>query len=255
MNTTPLIDQQLVFDGCFNFRDLGGYSTRGGANVLPRRLHRADGPHALSALDQVRLEGLRLRTVIDLRTTAEVEQRGSYANALSDVTVHHVPMIDVLPDLDDLSRWVEPSVVAARYRDMLREGRAALGEVLAILSDPSSYPTVVHCSAGKDRTGIVAAVLLGLLGVGDETIIADYALSGPAMLRLVEHLRQLYPDTDDWLQRVAPALVAAEPAIMSRFLADMRTDYGSFEGLADSIGVGTAPRYLRHALLSPAAAH
>jgi len=247
----PLVDRQLEFDGCFNFRDIGGYSTSTGASVSSRRLHRADGPHALTDLDRVRLEGLGLASVIDLRTPEEIVQRGSYRAALPSVAEYRVPMTDVLPDLDDLARWVEPAVVARRYRDMLHEGRDALGEVLAILSDPSTYPTVVHCSAGKDRTGIVSAVLLGLLGVGDDTIVADYALSGPAMLRLVEHLRRVYPDTEEWLERVAPALIAAEPETMTRFLADLRADYGSFDGLADAIGVGSAPRYIRIALLSP----
>jgi protein-tyrosine phosphatase len=254
VNMVPSPGRQLVFDGCFNFRDLGGYPTSAGVPVLARHLYRADGPHALSDADRRRLDGLGLATVIDLRTADEASQRGTYGAVLRDVVEYHVPMIDVLPDLDDLSRWVDPEVVADRYRDMLNEGQDTLAEVLAILSDPTSYPTVVHCSAGKDRTGIVSAVLLGLLGVDDDTIVADYALSGPAMGRLVNHLRDKYPDTNDWLERVAPALIAAQPETMTRFLADLYTQYGSFDGLADTIGVGSAPRYLRNALLRPTAA-
>lgn len=251
MNMMPLIDRQLSFDGCFNFRDLGGYPTGRGAAVLSRRLYRADGPHALTDDDRLRLQGLNLASVIDLRTPDEVAQRGTYSAGVAGLADYRVPMIDAIPDVDDLARWVKPDVMARRYRAMLRDGRDAIAEVLAILSDPSSYPTVVHSSAGKDRTGIVAAVLLGLLGVGDDAIVADYARSGPALLRLVGHLRGADPDSDEWLERAGPALIAAEPETMTRFLADVRDDYGSFDGLADAIGVGSAPRYLRNALLNP----
>jgi protein-tyrosine phosphatase len=249
MAAMPLFDRAIAFDGCFNFRDLGGYSTSSGARVRARSVYRADGPHDLSAADRVRLTDLRLKTIIDLRTPDEVAQRGCYTAALPTVVEHHLPMIDVLPDLG-LERWVDAHVVARRYREMLRAGTETLADVLAILADPSCYPLMFHCTAGKDRTGIVAAVLLGVLGVPDDAIVADYALSGPASLRLVEHVQRIYPDAHEWLERVTPALIAAQPETMLHFLTELRREYGSFDGLADTIGVGTAPVDVREALLA-----
>ena len=242
-------ERQLMFDGCFNFRDLGGYRTAGGRWMCPQRLYRADGPHALTEADAARLDGLGLATIIDLRTAGEVE-RGCFAAVVSDVVEYHLPMVDVLPTTDELPGWVDPAVVAERYRDMLDAGRETIIEVLAILSDPSAYPAMFHCSAGKDRTGIVAALLLGMLGVPDEAIIADYALSGASMHRLVEHYKAAYPDAVEQLIRLAPAMVSAHPQAMAGLIAIVRRDYGSFDRYANAIGVGTAPQYLRDNLLT-----
>ena len=243
-------ERQIAFDGCFNFRDLGGYRTRDDRWVLPQRLYRADGPHALTRDDVATLRSLDLATVIDLRTPDAVGERGCFIALLDNAVEFHLPMIDVLPDTDALPDWIDPLVVATQYRSMLDTGEATIAESLAILSDPSAYPAMFHCSAGKDRTGILAAVLLGVLGVPDETIVADYALSATAMHRLIEHYRQKYPDAGEQLQRVAPAMVAAYPEAMATLLAGLRRDYGSFEEYAAAIGVGSATKHIRAAVLT-----
>src|SRR5215207_9166898 len=98
------------------------------------------------------------------------------------------------------------------------------------MTDPFAYPLLFHCSAGKDRTGVLAALVLSILHVDDESIVADYALSRRAMVRLVDHYTSAYPDARERLRRVAPAMIAAEPDAMQRFLAGVRADYGSFDG-------------------------
>jgi protein-tyrosine phosphatase len=242
--------RQIVFEGCFNFRDLGGYEADGGRFVLPRRLYRADGPHALSASDSEKLRGLRLATVIDLRTAQEAEDRGRYVTTIGNVVEHHLPMIDVLPDADELPGWIDPQVVADQYRNMLDRGSPAIAAALTILSDPGAYPAMFHCSAGKDRTGILAALVLGLVGVPDETIVADYALSAAAMHQLIEHYRRAHPDANEQLTRLAPAMVAAHPEAMNAFVAGLRRDYGSFDDFAGAIGVPEAPAGICAAILS-----
>jgi protein-tyrosine phosphatase len=241
-------DRRLAFEGCFNFRDLGGYETVDGRVVRPQRLYRADGPHALTDADVAQLGSLDLATILDLRTVEELE-RGRYIAHVSDVIEYHLPMLDVVPDTDDLPKWVDPAVVADRYRTMLDAAAENVAEVLAVLSDPSAYPALFHCSAGKDRTGVIAAVLLGVLGVADDTIVADYALSATAMHRLVDYYKAAHPDSVELLERLAPAMVAAHPETMRALIAGVRRDFGSFDGYAESIGVGTAPKYLRAALL------
>jgi protein-tyrosine phosphatase len=243
-------ERRIAFEGCFNFRDLGGYRTRDGRWVLPQRLYRADGPHALTRDDVVTLRSLELATVIDLRTPDEVEARGCFIALLDDVVEFHLPMIDVLPDTDALPDWIDPEVVATQYRAMLDGGAAAIAESLAILADPSAYPALFHCSAGKDRTGILAAVLLGVLGVSDRTIVADYALSAAAMQQLIDYYKQKYPDAGEQLARVAPAMVAAHPEAMASFIAGLRRDYGTFDDYAAALGVGSAVNHIRSAVLT-----
>jgi protein tyrosine/serine phosphatase len=253
VSATPrAFDRHVDFDGCYNFRDLGGYETIDGRSVRTGRLFRADGPHALTDRDEATLRNLGLRTIIDLRTTSEASERGTYAERVDgDVVVVSLPMMDVLPDRDDYPTWVDPEVVARRYVAMLRDGHTTIAACLAVLGDPQAYPVLFHCSAGKDRTGILAAVLLAAVGVPDDTIIADYALSHSAMQRLLAHMRNAYPDAHEQLARAAPAMLAAEPATMRTFLTLLRTEYGSIDDYLDTLGVPqTMTQRLRTELLT-----
>ena len=251
MATTDAGARQVAFDGSFNFRDLGGYPTASGAVVAWRRLYRADGPHALSAADVARLPQLGLRTVVDLRTVDEAEQRGRWIDHLGPVTAHHLPMLDVLPDEAELQEWVDPAYVGEHYWRMAEHGRAAIGETLRIVASDGAVPAVFHCSAGKDRTGILAATILGILGVADETIVADYALSRAAMERMYEWIRGRVDDLDK-LARFAPAVRAAPPAAMESFIDRLRAEHGSFTGFAADLGVADVVDPLRAALLESA---
>jgi protein-tyrosine phosphatase len=242
-------DRVIEFDGCFNFRDVGGYPTVDGRWVRPQLLYRADGPHALTTRDESLLRSLGLRTVLDLRTVDESSERGSYATHVDDVIVYHLPMLDALPDTNDLTHWANPVAMAERYREMLDGAPESVAEVLAILSDPSAYPALIHCTAGKDRTGIITAVVLGVLGVADDTIVADYALSEVAMTRLHAHMRTLYPDAQERLDEIAPVMFAAHADTMRRFLTSMRADYTTFDNYAQTLDVDSAAGYLRSALL------
>jgi protein-tyrosine phosphatase len=242
-------DRHVQLDGCFNFRDLGGYETPDGRRVLTRALFRADGPHALTDGDAATLHALGLATLIDLRTREEVETRGTYRTVLSDVDAHHFPLIDVLPDTDELPTWIDPDDVAVRYRAMLDDATNAIAQLLALLSERVTYPAMFHCSAGKDRTGIVAGIVLGLLGVPDDVIVADYALSAAAMHQLVAHYHAQYPAATERLNQVAPAMVTADPQTMVGLIAGLRADFGSLEGYARAIGVPDAPQRLRDVLL------
>ena len=105
-----------------------------------------------------------------------------------------------------------------------------------------------HCSAGKDRTGVLAALLLGALGVPDETIVADYSLSRDAMERMLVWLQERAPDPET-LARFAPAIRAAEPVAMEVFLAGLREQFGSFDDYFSSLGVADAVTTLRATLL------
>jgi protein-tyrosine phosphatase len=232
-------------EGCFNFRDLGGYAGSDGRRVRWRRLFRADGLHRLTGADLSALADLGLASVIDLRTTEEVSERGRIGS--QQVAYHHLPILDVLPPREELPTWIDAEFVARRYWQMLEGGGEAVSEVLAILADPAAYPAVFHCAAGRDRTGIVASLILALLGVSDDDIIADYVLSREAMERMVDRLRVEHPDAD--LERYIPAMLAVVPDAMIRFLEFVRAEYGSVEGYVEAIEMGGAIPYLKAALL------
>jgi protein tyrosine/serine phosphatase len=235
--------------GCFNFRDLGGYRAAGGHTVRWRRLFRADGLHRLTDEDRLDLTHVGLRTVIDLRSGDELTERGRIVWPAPGLAYHHLPMFDVLPDREEFPTWVDSAYVARRYAEILEQGSWTISESLRLLADPATYPAVIHCAAGKDRTGILSAVLLGLLGVPDEDIVADYALSGGAMVRFLAWLRTEYPDAKDQLERSSAAIVAAEPETMALFLQRFRSVHGSFEDYAESLGMIGAVTALRSALL------
>lgn len=248
----PEPTRALAFEGCVNFRDLGGYATSDGMAIGWRRLFRADGLHRLTEADRRQLIDLGVATVIDLRTVDEAEQRGRFPVEHVPVRYVDLPLTDVLPTTEEMPSWAEASYVASRYALMVSEGAPALTGAFAALASGGSLPAVFHCSAGKDRTGVLSALILAFLGVPDETIVADYALSGPAMEHLLERLKSEYPDAVEDVMRYAPAVLQVRPETMEEFLASLRHRYGTYDDLADSLGVTDAVATLRTTVLVPA---
>jgi protein-tyrosine phosphatase len=141
----------------------------------------------------------------------------------------HVDWNDVPhPDGTVHERWL-----ADRYLNFLVDGQEALAIALGVIADPAQAPVVVHCMAGKDRTGVVVALTLSLLGVSDEDVATDYALTEAAMRRLTAYLRAKAPDQIEGVEHMFDSPAAA----MMLFLSDIRTEYGSVEKYVRSIGV------------------
>jgi len=235
--------------GCVNFRDLGGYPAADGRHLRWRTLFRADGLSRLDEEDCAQLAALGLATVIDLRTQGEVDTRGTFPTDTFEVEYHHLPLTDVLPPTEDLARYDEPTFVTARYRQLFTEGSASLARAVRVLAEPDALPAVFHCSAGKDRTGVLAALVLGFLGVPQPVIVEDYALSAEAMVALLARLKIEYADAADEVERYAPAVISVAPQTMDAFLDELRTEHGGFDGLAATLGVTDAVVALRAALL------
>ncbi len=241
--------RKLTLSGCVNFRDLGGYPGADGRSIRWRRLFRADGLTRLDEEDCAQLAGLGLATVIDLRTKGEVDERGRFPEDAFEVEYHHLPLTDVLPPTEDLSRYDEPSFVTSRYRQLFSEGSSSLARAVHVLAEPEALPAVFHCSAGKDRTGILAALVLGFLGVPRDVIVEDYALSAEAMIALLERLKQEYAESVDEVERYAPAVISVAPESMAAFLDQLEAEHGSFDDLARALGVTEPVSRLRETLL------
>lgn len=224
--------RHIEHERVFNLRDLGGYRTVDGRTTRWSTLFRGDGLHRLDADD---CATLGLRTVLDLRTPEEVE-RGRLE--VDGVDWHHLPVIRTTwkPDW-----WTEDSTperfLADRYATMLEEGAEAIAGALRALARPDRLPAAFHCAAGKDRTGVLAAVILSLVGVDDDTIAADYGLSRLSMERLVEWVRATYPERIDTMADQPAAFLDAPDAAMHLFLEELRAAHGSVEAYVASIGV------------------
>lgn len=226
------IDHQLVF----NLRDLGGYPTVDGRTTAWGKLFRGDGLHRLCADD---CSALGLTTVLDLRTEHEITERGRLD--VDGVTWHHLPVLQSTWD----PSWVTPDLtperfLADRYLVMLAEGAEALATGLRLLADADRLPAAFHCAAGKDRTGVLAALVLSLLGVDDDTIAADYGLSRLGMDRMVEYVRATHPDALDAMTDQPAAFLDAPDDAMHLFLADLRDQHGSVEQYVESLAVAAA---------------
>jgi protein-tyrosine phosphatase len=245
-------ERTIAFEAVFNFRDLGGYPAEPGRMVRWRRLFRADGLHRLRPEEGEQFRALGIATVIDLRTDEEVTQRGRFPTEVAHVDFHHLPMFDVEPDWHAAGDVEAPDYMANRYVEMLETGQRSVAETLSLLAIPSSYPLVFHCAAGKDRTGITAAVVLALLGVQDELIADDYALSHEAMSRMNAWAEVHTPEVMERIAAYPPAVGGAQAGTMAHFLAQVRQRHGSVEGLARDIGVDAQTiDSVRHNLLVP----
>jgi protein-tyrosine phosphatase len=229
-------ERLIPLEGAVNFRDLGGYPVAGGWRTRWRVLFRADGLGDLTPADFDIMRALDIRTVIDLRSGDELE-RGRFDVDSHPVTFYHFPIIEQLPDPDEFDR--RPGLLGSQYQEMLRDAGVPIRSVLEILASPEALPAVFHCTAGKDRTGVLSALVLSLLGVDEETVVADYALSGEAMIRLRAKLLVKYPAGREAIEGISEVF-SARPEQMEQLLDHMRAQYGSVAAYVDGLGTAQA---------------
>ena len=244
------VGRLIPLDGAVNFRDLGGYPAGDGLQTRWRLLFRADGLGDLTPADFEVMRALGIRTVIDLRSGEELE-RGRFDVDAHPVTFHHFPIIEKLPDPDEFNR--RPGLLGSQYQEMLSGAGQPIRSVLEILAGPGALPAVFHCTAGKDRTGVLSALVLSLLGVDEPTVVADYALSGEAMTRLRAKLLVKYPEGREAIEGI-PEVFSAAPEQMEQLLDYLRAEYGSVPAYVTGLGTqSSVVESLRAALLEPSA--
>jgi protein-tyrosine phosphatase len=229
----PTNERHIALESALNFRDVGGYRTGDGRQVRWRRMFRAGGLSMLSPADLAVLRELGIATVLDLRSTAEWES-GRFPIDDLPVALHHLPVVEEI--LDPTRYQVAEGMMAARYQEVAQIGASAIARAISIVADADTHPVVVHCLAGKDRTGIVVALVLALLGVDDATVAEDYALSNLAMAALRERAEL------DALPRLRSADVSdevfsARPSNMTTLFETLRASHGSIEDYVISAGV------------------
>lgn len=228
----------IPFEGIANFRDVGGYRTADGRRVRWGQVYRAGAFASPTEADLAKIDALRLRLVCDLRSDEEVAEAPDRLPETTPPRYLHLPLQASDETMKRLrailfNRRAIQQIVPDTYRRVMLEQNAALyGRVLTELADPANYPAVIHCTAGKDRTGIAVALLLLLLGVPKPTVIADYTLSNhyyDVFARFAaKAVRPLLP-LGVRLGDLHPLLVATSET-MQLTIDYLDTTYGSAEG-------------------------
>ncbi|MDE0349982.1 MAG: tyrosine-protein phosphatase [Gammaproteobacteria bacterium] len=246
-------DLDGLVEGAVNLRDLGGLRTRDGARIRPRRLLRSGLMHAITEAGLATLrDTLGIRTVIDFRDPGERAEDGLVDWRRHGVTALHLPPLSEAAFAaqqravsgEQAAAWKasQPGggLDRALYRHLVNgdTGRHAYRVFLERLADPATGPTVFHCSGGRDRTGIAAALALTVLGVDEAVICEDYRLSGdqlrPHTHHFVEQLATFGLTESQWFK-----LIQCRAATMAGLLDDLRAGFGSPIAYVEEIGVGS----------------
>lgn len=226
------MQREFRFSRVFNFRDVGGYPGADGRTVRWRRLFRSDALSALGAEDREPFLELGIRTVLDLRRPHEVEQEGRVPD-WDGLTYRHLHPEHPEWQETPYQEGLDPSrYLADRYHDLAENGAPRLAEAVSVIADETAAPVVVHCMAGKDRTGVLCALILSLLGVSDDDIDTDYTRSTAGNEQYVAWARRNgYPDL------VMKTWWRSHPGTMHLFLSELRQRHGSVERYLSGAGL------------------
>jgi protein-tyrosine phosphatase len=243
----PDPQRHLRLDGTYNVRDIGGYRTRDGLVTRWYTLFRADSLHRLAPTAQAILLDHGVRLVVDLRRSDELQ---AAPNVFTTSTCVHYRHLSLLADVPPVVNG-DPRALVETYRYILDQRQAQVYEVLAALATPGNLPAVIHCTAGKDRTGVIVALALGVAGVPTETIVEDYALTATCLDEaFMEETRQRALKRGYTWEQYKP-LVGCPPDYMVTTLQHLETEYGGIEAYVRTIGLSEAQiERLRTALVA-----
>ncbi|MBB5046412.1 protein-tyrosine phosphatase [Rhodopseudomonas rhenobacensis] len=229
--------RHLALTGACNFRDLGGYPGKDGRSVRWRQLFRSNHLAHLSGEDIAVVRGLGLRSAFDLRG---VEERLSTMCCVDDITVHSLPiepaimiaLRDRLMAGKPLSAAETAELMRESYRDFVQNNTKAFRALFGHLLEDHA-PLVIHCTAGKDRTGFACALILHALGVAEATIVEDYLLTN-RHYRLDDATARTLPLPPD----ITAVLVSVEDSFLAAAFEAIRTEYGGLDAyFADGLGL------------------
>ena len=230
-------ERHFAFEGCFNFRDIGGYPTKEGKKIKKGIYFRTGRQDRMSEKDLAELKNLKISTQIDLRKPEEILDQGK--GPLENMGADYIN-IPIIPDggSDQLSRLVgDTGISGKRYLGYLEFGPESWFKIFEILANKDSLPVVLHCTAGKDRTGVSTAFLLSVLGVDRDLIEADYKLTNLDTERQADFIENSggFPEGVD---REAMILAAGVPEdAMTVFLDGVESRWGSVLGYLEEIGI------------------
>jgi protein-tyrosine phosphatase len=214
--------RRYALESQYNMRDLGGYSTIDGNYTAYQKIFRSDCPLNVKESDQDLMKKLNITTVIDLRTGKELIERPSYFSNAEGVNYHNISFYNGndLPKIED--------EIAPQYFNMLEE-KDSVNSIMKVVAEAEGN-VLYHCAVGKDRTGMVSALILGICNVGLTDIIADYELSGTYIYELSRAYVQEYPELPEWFG-------GSRPEYMRDCLDLLIAKYGSFENYIENMEI------------------
>jgi protein-tyrosine phosphatase len=233
--------------GASNFRDIGGYPGHGGRPVRWRQIFRSNHLAHLTDDDGAALRAVGLRSAFDLRGT---EERVAALCRLDHITVHSLPIEPAvvgalrahLARSGSLSAEETCELMRESYRGYVRHHTASFRALFAHLLEDHA-PLVIHCTAGKDRTGFAAALILSALGVAEETIVDDYL-----MTNRYYRMEPATANSTELPDEVKAVLTSVEGSFLEAAYQAIRSDYGDLDGyFADGLGLGARQRAMLQA--------
>jgi protein-tyrosine phosphatase len=244
---------EIEFAG--NLRDLGGYRTREGRTVAWRRLFRSGELRHRTKEEVARLrQETGLASVLDLRGDMEIREERVRLLSEGGIRYHNVPLIagGRGPGSDDeADLFARFNSMGEFYLFLMGHGEFGkrLVTALEIIADSENHPVLFHCTVGKDRTGILAAAVLSILGVEDEDIINDYNLTTPHMVGFIQRMKGI-PEAASMLENLPAFFWEASRESMEMVLSEIRRTYGSVRGYLETHGTDSMLfDRLEHALL------
>jgi protein tyrosine/serine phosphatase len=235
MTASDFAARRITLESCQNFRDLGGYQADDGRRVRWGVLFRSDTLHRLTSADIETLNELGITTVIDLRSAGEISRTGRVLATVA-AQYHHLPMFDEVAQSE--RRPIEENRPPGQsYIEMLQGAGIAIAEAVRAIVAAGGRPSVIHCTAGKDRTGILAGLVLSAIGVSDHDVVADYVLTNECRAERDAFLEVHDPEYLAMLRTLPPWVREASAATMQATLDHVRARWGSAAGYLESLGV------------------
>jgi protein-tyrosine phosphatase len=250
LSDTHRRERRVVLDGAQNFRDLGGHPTIDGRRVRWGAVYRSDHLSRLTDADHRVLERLDLELVCDLRAPHERAERPNRLPSMGPLRVLNIAVeVQAGTELEALLVAGERDknrlrrVVAGGYREFVHTHRSAWSELFRALLDERSGATVIHCSAGQDRTGFATALLLLAIGVSRDVVVEDYLLTevyrpGEAAVDDVEAKDSPFPTS------LVVDVLRPRSALLEASFEAMESGYDSIQGYLSAIGVDERAREL-----------
>lgn len=230
--TAVLMNRLIKIDAVHNIRHLGGYRTLDGMETRDEPI-RAASLHNLTDAGMERLVELNVRTIIDFRSEEEREH-------MPTRTLEHFGIVNVSAPV--FGRNASPTALAQDFQGyakvyprFLETGRDAYRKLFDVIGE-SEGRVIFHCAAGKDRTGVAAALILGLAGVSDQDIVEDYSHSAELLKDAFKDWKPANPDTPPIDPELRARLLASDPADMQSTLVHLNEKWGSAQGYLEDLG-------------------
>ncbi|WP_376740735.1 tyrosine-protein phosphatase [Listeria booriae] len=245
---TVIGERTIPLEGCFNFRDLGGYVNTAGKTVKWGKLYRSSLLTNITEKDKDTLEKLGVSWICDLRSTSEIAAKPT--PALAHIKNRHIPIGTAKNestesqkiDLPDDHRVYEP-LMGESYR-VFAQSKDGFREIFNDIIEKEEVPFLFHCTAGKDRTGVLGALLLKLLDIPENTILADYELTNQYADNILGEMQGLvnaFSNSEKKidLENFRP-MAEARPAYLEIAFDEMQKEYGSVDAYLEK-GIGITP--------------